>query len=477
MAEHVRGAGIVLEADDEWTVDPPLRMRAGARAVPADPVARALSLQELDVVDEVVVTRAGAATRGTPSEPKLRVPVAHDEDAVVLVEDDGVYEWILPDRDAETGMRASRGSARTFTVPIAPRMRSRGGRARASAVRAGGFKAWVLRFVAGAATSFAIDVLERKVVTRLVDMRAPDPAEWSTLADARAVPDARVLLFLHGTFSSTLGSYHALGRESFLAWARERYTHVIGYDHATLSLDPIVNAADLLSRLRERFVAPRLDVVAYSRGGLVARSLLEQLVPASSWQPRDARLAMIGCTNDGTHLAEPANWKAFVDTYTTLAAHAIRAAGVLAGAVPVSGALEAALRSVGALVKFLAVHAVEENAVPGLAAMRPKGRFVSALNEGPRAADKYFALTSEFSPSFTGEGSLPKKLRDWLLDHTADAFFDVANDLVVDTPSMNAIDGEPLANTVKFEANENVHHLCYFAQQRTNMELKRFFET
>ena len=65
---------------------------------------------------------------------------------------------------------------------------------------------------------------------------------------------ARVLLLVHGTFSSTVGAFGAMavwpGAEGFVATVLSAYDAVIGYDHRTLSVDPKQNARDLLDVLR-----------------------------------------------------------------------------------------------------------------------------------------------------------------------------------------------------------------------------------
>jgi hypothetical protein len=87
-------------------------------------------------------------------------------------------------------------------------------------------------------------------------------------------------------------------------------------------------------------------------------------------------------------------------------------------------------------------------------------------------------VRAQFDPSFTGPGSLPAKLRDWLVDHLADALLGVANDLVVDTASMTALGrrSELVKDVVDFAADEDVHHLCYFTQERTAEALRRWLD-
>ena len=60
----------------------------------------------------------------------------------------------------------------------------------------------------------------------------------------------RIMLWVHGTFSSTAGAFGALTATSegkaLLAQARERYHAVIGFDHPTLS-ETIGEAAGVFS--------------------------------------------------------------------------------------------------------------------------------------------------------------------------------------------------------------------------------------
>ena len=221
-----------------------------------------------------------------------------------------------------------------------------------------------------------------------------DPTRWAPLADAAALPlpansAARCLLFLHGTFSSTLGSFGALAGspwgEDFLRGARATYDLVLGFDHPTLSADPADNAADLLAHLRRLPWSrpPQIDVVAYSRGGLVFRALEESLLPHSDWRPTLGRAIFIAVPNAGTTLAGSPRWPVLIDHYTNIAVAAARALGWLPQARAVSPILQESLRTLGALVKCLAMGATADDGVPGLAAMNPTGSFITTLNQLP----------------------------------------------------------------------------------------------
>ena len=352
----------------------------------------------------------------------------------MLLERDGLYEWKLPDETRRApAARTRRGVAAeappgraTFRIelepgPAAPAdARTRG---LVSDFVTGRVKAFVLKFAAHVVVGKAIAHLEREVRTGIVVIDGHDPATWrrvETLAHVklpRSRP-ARILLAIHGTFSSTTGGFgglaaHTWGRELLSAAAGE-YDAVIGYDHRTLSVDPLENASDLLERLRpaELRHAPQLDVIAHSRGGLVARSLTEHLLPLErDGRPAVGRIVFVACTNGGTLLASPAHWKAFVDLYTNLAMAASRLIDL--AAPPLVGSVtRGAVSGVGALVKYLVGAAVEGGDVPGLAAMNPAGAFVKAINGTqpgqpicPAAAASRSPRTSRSAARATGRAS------------------------------------------------------------------------
>ncbi len=83
-----------------------------------------------------------------------------------------------------------------------------------------------------------------------------------------------LLLFLHGTASSTRGSFGRLWDEGDTAARgvlQRRYgNRIFGFEHRTMTESPVRNALDLVRQLPERSV---LHVVSHSRGGLVGELL------------------------------------------------------------------------------------------------------------------------------------------------------------------------------------------------------------
>lgn len=502
----------------------PIPLPAAAPGPEGDELAAAFGRQELELVDQLVLEpaaapesssgRRGPSTRPAPARQTLRLTLEVDpvEDGVVLVEQDGVYAWVLPDagaardRPAPAVRRGRRPPARReldFTIEVRatdrprPRQATRGflGDLVVGAVRAYVFK-FAARIVAGKAITF----LERNVARGLVVMDAPDPRSWRRIDDLAALRlprdrPARILLFVHGTFSSTMGSFGCLGAypwgRALLAAAR-RYDAVIGFDHPTLSVDPLENATDLLQRLRPHAPAPppSFDVVAYSRGGLVARSLVEQLLPAAGWGATFDRIVFVAVTNGGTRLAEPDNWRALIDLYTNLVMATRRVVSLVPDvqvqllAEITSGLVE----GLGAFVKYLVNQAITEGGVPGLAAMEPDGSFVTALNatqpgQPVAAGAAWYAVVSDFQGRIRNGAheplELPRRLVLALTDGLIDRLIGTANDLVVDTASMTAADpavGGFIKDALDFGVNPHVFHTSYFIRPETCAAIGRWLE-
>jgi hypothetical protein len=85
---------------------------------------------------------------------------------------------------------------------------------------------------------------------------------------------ARILLLIHGTFSSTVGSFGAMTEykagQEFLKQALQHYDAVLAYDHYTLADTPEQNAEEIfeqLGALQKRSKGIEIDSISFSRGG------------------------------------------------------------------------------------------------------------------------------------------------------------------------------------------------------------------
>jgi len=496
-------------------------VRADAPA-PTDPLQvllAALADQELEATHEFEIAPTGAGGGGGrrglvestgDKSVDVEVDVGPLESAVVLVEQDGEFTWHFPEPVAtpKAGLRrglrkASAKAAAPTSVTIPVRLHARAARRSTSGRRGFGIgsilsaaKGIVLKFVARTAAGIVLHQLERNVRKGIVVLDDSDPQNWrrvETLDDLQLAEPAnneplRILLWVHGTFSSTAGAFGALTSmeegKALLSQAKAQYHAVIGYDHPTLSETPLENAVDLVERLG-RFNRPmKLDVVTHSRGGLVYRSLVELLLPASVNHPQLGPAVFVGVPNGGTSLAEPDNWNALVDLYTNLAAGAFNLLQAVPGATVPAKIFAEIISGLGAFVKYLANVIVTERAVPGLAAQERNGEFVKALNAvgaGQPLPDdcRYLAVTSNFDPKAAVDGTKPTGLAASFLGRLANGFIDQLfgdeNDLVVDDASMKQIDtdaGVFIDAALDFGNSATVYHTVYFGQPQVASQLR-----
>ena len=488
---------------------------SGATIAP-DVVATAFRQQEMTLLDQLQVEpTAGARPAGrrraasaAPQSLGLQVPLEPHEDAVVLLEQDGLYSWHFAVDQAGVAP-ASRRRGATMNAPRSARFAIAFATEATVGVSTGQtrgvvgdflrdkVRAFIFKFAARVVVGQAMKFLESKVRRGLVQLASPDPTTWNLLANPASLKlpkgrAARVLLLVHGTFSSTLSAFAALPAtewgQAFLRAAFGTYDVVLGFDHATLSEDPLENASELLAALRQVpwSLPPRVDIVTHSRGGLVTRSLVEQLLPLTDFQLQVERVVFVGATNGGTLLASPANWQALVDLFTNLSVAACNVLGMLPQAKGATLVLEELVRGLGAFVKYLASTAITDRLVPGLAAMEPTGDFVRRLNEEqprqPTIGQSYYcAVTSEFRPQVLGgthePRELPARVLHWLGGGFMQGLMREANDLVVNTAAMTLIDpavGNYLKDTLAFGPNPQVYHTNYFVQPRVINALARW---
>lgn len=288
----------------------------------------------------------------------------------------------------------------------------------------------------------------------------------------KAEPGAAVLVFVHGTFSTTCESGFAN------LWARHPqlvaslFSHyknlVYALDHATLGKTPIENALTLV-----RACPPdtRLHLITHSRGGLVAEVLArsaalteldvagEDLFGEEGWQQqRDLlkeliqlmqerrisvdRTLRVACPARGTLLASQR-----LDAYVSILRWALSLAGI-----PV----------VAELVDFLAGVARERtdpNTMPGLAVMAPDSPLISWLHAAMEAVPGELRVVA---------GDLQgDRIASWAKTLMADTFFWTDNDLVVQTRSMYG--GVPRNAIACFVLDRSAEssHFSYFTNART----------
>lgn len=491
----------------------PTPMPGGAGSIDSEraELLAAFAAQEMTIVDDVelqptpaAATRSAGVARQSET-ATLEVDLGANEESVVLVEQDGLYSWHFPSERiaaAPTSTRGRRGLTSSKTARFTLEFQSTS----LQAPQRRGFiqdfliakaRAVVLKFVAHASVGPAMQFLERNVRRGLVVMDSSEPQKWRLVENISAVQlptdrPARLLLFVHGTFSSTFGSFGGLGAtpwgRAFLDAARANYDAVIGFDHATLSEDPLANANDLMQRLQFEMLPypPRIDAISYSRGGLVLRSFLEYVLPSANSKPEILRTIFVAVVNGGTLLAKPENWHTLIDLYTNLAAAACRVVALLPQVTFGAMLTREIVQGVGTFAKYLATEAFTQGGIPGLAAMEPDGKFIRGLNETQpgqmtAAESQFYAILSQFSPKLAAQSpkEIPRQLFLALTNGFIDQLMGEVNDLVVNTSSMTMIDpaaGNFIKDRLDFGANAITYHTNYFLQPQTVNALTRWLK-
>jgi hypothetical protein len=216
--------------------------------------------------------------RSSPGEADFFVAVelGEGEAAAVLVEHSGAWSWWF-----EAERPVPRPSRTAFIL------------ARTSLAESGRHQddvhVRVLRFTSPPPAVVSAQWIDRNVVTELIEFpsAAPQngdaaeaqkpaiaPASLGLLASQQRKP--RILVFMHGALDATLPAFA-------LSWLQpdevtsDAPSAFVGFDHRTLSVEPVLNARELLSALSS--VAwqepPTIDFLCDGRGGLVARAFAE----------------------------------------------------------------------------------------------------------------------------------------------------------------------------------------------------------
>ncbi|WP_199261125.1 DUF7379 domain-containing protein, partial [Paracoccus binzhouensis] len=356
-------------------------------------------------------------------------------------------------------------------------------------------------------------------LARQIEDANPDLGLHRWTAEGRLEPvdfagqqDSPWLLFLHGTASSTLGSFGRLPARQPVIWQalhRAYPGRIIAFDHRSLTEDPAQNALDLLALLPRGI---ELHLVSHSRGGLVGELLaLGQLARPQVGSVFDraegellalGQLArpQVGSVFDRADLAAlascPAETRARLETLgKALVGRGVRIGRFLRVACPARGtslaggrldrwlnlvfcalrqsarllgeAAGAWVEDLGRLARAATASRDSPEALPGIAAMAPDHAPLLALLNRRRtlaegATDALVVIAGDIQPS----GAL-RKLAMWF----ADNFFDGDHDLVVNTASMDG--GIPRGPVpVLLDRGARVTHFNYFANDTTAGQLR-----
>lgn len=398
-----------------------------------------------------------------------RPPDVDHVDLLTLTRRDGVLRW-------ESGAAGG--------ISFAP------GRAGRAAVAGGAvLQQFVFERLAPSQVQQALNDLDKKLTPLhltqpLRELRGLDANDHVPFTGATG--KKKILLFIHGTFSSgdmfrnELALVPDKAGADFIAAALRKYDLVLTYDHPTVGVSPSLNAFDLAALLKD---APAsVDVVSHSRGGLVTRWWLEGFA-----DPRTQLRGMfVGSPIAGTSFAAPARLRAALNFLTNVGG-VLQQAADIASATPLFAAASVLMRVLNSITRVAANTPLIDAAVamiPGLDAQSRSGTNGEILrlrqNTG-NAGLQYFAVKSNFMPQGHGWAFWRYFVRpkQYLVNWTADLVFDGDNDLVVDTGSMIELADQATiaeARTLDFGTTADVHHTNYFRQAQTVEFIRKSFE-
>ncbi len=297
----------------------------------------------------------------------------------------------------------------------------------------------------------------------------------------------KALLFLHGTGSSTSGSFASLYQvENQLnqTWPTLYQSYgggnVLAFQHRTLTCSPLENVFELVSQLPS---AIELDVVTHSRGGLVGDVLARFATDSAGFDKTERGVLELAGRKEDLYLINAIQ--------QIMIAKKIKVSNMVRVACPANGTtlasqrldfvLNVFLNLIGSAVggvsnpgfqafRSLVMTAVDSKdnpaVLPGLEAMNPDSPFIKALNHlgtEIKVASQLHVVggSSELSVSFRGLIALVGKL-----------FFRGKNDLVVDTESMKwGAQRVPGSTFVYIDESKKINHIVYFSTPRTQEKI------
>jgi hypothetical protein len=205
-----------------------------------------------------------------------------------------------------------------------------------------------------------------------------------------------------------------------------------------------------------------LDILTHSRGGLVAREMIERAAdyPTEGRTVRVRQAALIAAPNLGTILTNADHGLDLLDRYTNLLT------------ILPDDAFTLTIEAVLALLKVAAHGAL--GGLPGLRSMLPSGEYLQRFHSGPSHDVRYYAAAAHFVPSSKGPLA---RFTATVGGRFLDSIFHEESDGVVPTrgcyeapPGVSAFPVPPERRLVFGEA-DHVHHCNYFANDRLGRRL------
>ena len=291
--------------------------------------------------------------------------------------------------------------------------------------------------------------------------------------------DSTYLLFIHGTFSSTKGSFAELCHSKTFEVFQQTYCNVqqnrmLAFQHETLSKSVLHNVADLVSQLPERC---NLHIITHSRGGLVGDTLClfaenelgfnKDIYNLFVKEKRSEDVKQIDAIRKAIK-----GKKIIIEKYIRVACPAFGTSllsngidnflNVLMNLASVTSLNNPIVGSCKELLNAVIQSKSDVKVLPGLEVMNPNSVFLKSLNAKTALLEKankqlcVISGNSELSLSFKAVKVILMRL-----------VFQHENDLVVNTLSM--YQGVPRKFKLQyfFDEGSDVSHVTYFKNEKT----------
>ena len=419
----------------------------------------------------------GSETRATDASHQV---ILKEDEVVELVFNDGV-RWLCGAdslQDIYPGaLTLKRGGEAEFEIPMT--LTDRGERGMTSDVFLKVFNVLSKKLIGSQIKKFAGELEKKQLLDDLGLLRLDSSFQFHKFNPEKT--NKPYLLFIHGTSSSTIGSFGKLSGSPVWNHIQQNYgSNVLAFQHETLTKSPLQNVHELVKQLPEKI---SLDIISHSRGGLVGDILSrfaneeysnkgftdeEISLFEKSDRPEDIRyiklirseiknkkininkFIRVACPACGTTLASGR-----VEYFFNMIFNLLGLEG--------EGILVSAFRN---LISSVINSKNDLSLLPGLEAMNPESPFIKAinnstfLNSGSRLAiDKSLTIISGNCKANADLKSLPALVGNF--------FYKEDNDLVVNTNSMYL--GTKRTGLVQyfFDVGDEVNHFNYFNNKKT----------
>jgi len=422
--------------------------------------------------------RVGFAREG--HEPTVLDGVAPD-DVIEMELDGGVRLWSSVEyMKDDFGLKASRDASGADVLDITTQL-PLGGPSR-------GVGDWVIRGlkvlgvdIAGTLTDFVADKVEGQL-TPGPGLYRCSPARVNDLTAPKKLNGKQpTLIFLHGTGSSTQGSFGELwtGPGARIGDIVKLYgDNILALQHRTLSQSPIENARDLVVALAKVLSAgSELHLVSHSRGGLIGELIARgNRVGGGSFDQTDLRIIKNNAREADAdalrELRDLLNKQRYVVSRfvrvacpargTTLASNRLdKYLSVILNVLETIPGLRESLvfDTFASLLAAVVKKRADPEDLPGLEAMMPESALVRMVNRPDVRTDANLRI---LGGDVEGTGFWGR-----LKVFVTDLYYREDHDLIVNTPAM--FGGVDRAETVRYwvDTGGRVNHFNYFANADT----------